>query len=213
MQSPTFSRTPHLGWQRLRAALRGGHLAPGLFGSRFNEKIGPYASYPPTPDLVIDVLEDFFAQSSSLDEGRFLCWRSADGQTARSIVTALRNALPEAPGLGLIDGPDGVGLLLRAGRRIASISPEAIEQQTVANDHTLRTVTIDAIVMGTNRLLRAIDSPIRFLPLDSPDDINAFLAVEHRAARRLAEVHLWALSANENDPFASWDRRAVRRAA
>lgn len=84
-----------------------------------------------------------------------------------------------------------------------------MEDEEVSRGWTRRTVTVDAIVDATNRLLRFYDEPLRLLPLASPDGVNAFLAADQRAALLLDTVNLWAEPIEDLDRFAAWGEDAA----
>jgi hypothetical protein len=203
--TPELDGPLHVGWQRIRAAFRGAGLASGLVARSLHGRLGPNARLLPTERATMELLEGYFRVDArgQLDEGRFFVVREDERLTARRIVARIRALFPELGPLTLSEERKG-RLFLRTTGAFIEITPEAVDQQEVSQGWVRRTVTIDAIVDAVNRLLRFYDEPLRLLPLASPDGTNAFLAADHRAARLLDTVDLWAEAIEDLDAFAAW---------
>jgi hypothetical protein len=203
--TPELDGPLHVGWQRIRAALRGAGLAPGLIARSLHARLGPNARLLPTETATIDLLEGYFRVEArgQLAEGRFFMVREEERLTARRIVARLRALFPELGPLALSEERKG-RLFLRTTGAFIEIASEAVHEQEVSHGWVRRTVTVDAIVDAVNRLLRFYDEPLRLLPLASPDGVNAFLAADQRAALLLDTVDLWAEAIEDLDGFAAW---------
>ncbi len=203
----------HLGWSRLRAALRGAGLTPSLLGPAFRGRLGSFSTVCPTPAAVLWLLERHFTRlgGDRLHEGRWLSTREEARDSARQIVARLRAAVPELGPLTLAEEHHGgtTRLVLRAlGGLRAVVSPtEVIEERHEAGGsvYIQRTVTVAALVEATNALL-ALEGThaFRFLPIDTPDHAEAWLAVDPAQAELLDAIDLWAAPLEELSATALW---------
>lgn len=201
----------HVGWQRLRAALRGAGVAPGLVARSFHARLGPHARVCPTRETVIELM-DGYCLGEALgrpSEARYLSHRDGERDSARQIVARIRRALPELGMLTLADESRGgtSRLVLRARGVWAVVPTDEVEEEHFRvgqTDYVRRTVTVDGLVEATNQLLAMRDLPVRFLPLNAPDDVDAYLAVDPAAAEVLDRVCFWAAPLDELRGFARW---------
>ena len=208
--TPAAGEPPvHLGWQRLRAALRGAQVTPGLIDDGFHRRVGGAGSRRPTPAATVGLLDRYFHGEAreELAEGRFLCHRAGDGQGARQIVARLSHILPELRMLTL--ATEGDGLVLRCVGAHVVIDPDEVEEQHLSagtTDYVQRTVTVEALVVATNRLLHDLGHGFRFLPMNAPGDVNAFLAVDPSGAQVLDSIGFWAEPLKDLVDVARWPR-------
>lgn len=184
----------HLGWERLRAAMRAAGVLGDLLDGSLHALLGPHARRRPTPAAVVDML-DAATRHEPAHTG-FVCVRESDGLTARQVVARLRVALPELGPLTLVDerhdGRDR--LVLRTFGRFVVVDEAALEtERWAAAERTFerRHVTVRALVDAANGLLASIGSPVRLRPLAAPDGVEAYLAVDEEAAAILADVEIW----------------------
>ncbi len=204
--SPELDGPLHVGWQRLRAALRGARVAPGLVSRSLHTRLGPSARVCPTEDAVVALLDTYLSREArgQLDEGRLLVVREGERVSARRVVSRVRGVAPELGPLTLCE--ERSRLLLRTTGAFIEVERHAIIEENVGEGTgwTKRTVTVDTLVGAANRMLRFYGETFRFLPLASSDDVNAYLAVDLDGARILDRVDLWAEALDELDPFAAW---------
>lgn len=207
----------HVGWQQLRAALRGAEVAPGLLVRSLHSRLGPAARLLPTPRAVVDLLDGYFGGEGrgSLDEGRFLLFREGERLSARKIVARLRQLVPELGPLTLVEetGRNGSRLVIRTTGAFIEVEPLDVDVEHIAPGWTRRVITVDALVVAANRLLKFYGEPIRFLPLASEDGVNAYLAVSRHGAEMLDRIDFWDEPIEDLDGFAQWVRESsvVRR--
>jgi hypothetical protein len=200
----------HVGWQRLRAALRGARVAPGLWKRSLHAKLGPHARVKPTPHAIVELLDGYLRTEARgrVEEGRFVIHRDGDRDSARRIVARLHAALPELGVLTLADErrEGRQTLLLRTVGAHVEVSPVSILEEPLdpSGQWVQRTVTVDALVEAANRLLALRQMPIRFLPIDGPDDVAAYLAVDVRSASLLDEIDFWIAPVEDLAGFAGW---------
>jgi hypothetical protein len=203
----------HVGWHRLKAALRAAGIAPGLWKGSLHPWLGPAATTKPEPPAIQQLLESYLGAGARLDEGRLLVHRPAERDSARSVVQRMRALLPELEMLVLADEEHAgrTRLLLRSTGAHAIVAPHHVQREALERPGwERRTVTVDALVEAVNLLLANKRLDRRFLPLDGADDTAAYLAVDHRAATMLDRVDLWAAPLGELDGFACWLDAATR---
>ncbi len=201
----------HVGWQRVRAALRGAGVVPGLVSRSFHARLGPHARLCPTPEAMLELVDGYLLGEGlgRTSEGRYLSHRDGVRESARRIVARLRAAVPELGMLTLADESAGsrTRLVLRAVGVCAPVPTEEIEVERLEVGQTRyvqRTVTVDGLVEATNELLAVRGLPFRFLPLSTPDDVDAYLAVDRAGAEILEQVRFWAAPLDELRAFARW---------
>jgi len=200
----------HVGWQRLRAALRGAGVAPGLWKRSLHARLGPHARLKPTRATAFDLLDSYLRLEARgrAAEGRYLAHLEGNRDSARRIVARLRAAVPELGPLTLADERHAgrQRLLLRAVGASAEIAPHCVAEEALDHDArwVQRTVTVDALVASLNQLLALRGLPFRFLPIDGPEDVAAYLAVDRHGAGLLDEVDFWTAPVEELRGFASW---------
>jgi hypothetical protein len=83
-----------------------------------------------------------------------------------------------------------------------------VDVEVIAPGWTRRVVTVDALVVAANKLLKFYGEPIRFLPVASDDGVNAYLAVDRDGAEMLDRIYLWDDDLDELDNFAQWVRES-----
>jgi hypothetical protein len=183
----------HLGWARLRAALRGCGVAPGLV-SGFRDRVGAHGVSRPEPEAVFAVVDDWFRAARDR-RGRYIGVRTTDRESARRILARIAARVPELPVLILADEPaaDERALVLRTFGATVRVAR--------GRDGS---VTVDALFEAVNALLSKRGCAFRFLPLDGPDDAIGYLAVDRAGAEMLDGVDLWALPLAELEAFAAW---------
>jgi hypothetical protein len=194
----------HLGWQRVRAAMRSAGAVPGLFDGVLHGRLGPNARLRPTPRAIVELLDGYLRAEP--DGGHYLSVRESDGETARQIVGRLRAAVPELGPLTLVDESHaGRGtLVLRTAGAHAAIDADEIGIDETRTGRTVwikRSVTVRAIVDATNALLERLDVPMRMLAIEAPDGVEAFLGVDERGAALLDAVAFWETPVAETGEF------------
>lgn len=207
----------HLGWQRVRAALRGAQIAPDLTSRSFHARLGPHARLCPTDRTTLGLLSAFFRVEGSgrLDQGRFLEYREGSRDTARQIVLRLSSLVPELEMLKLVEEHHGGEpcFVLRCVGMHTVLDEDALDVVRFDCGGTVyerRTVTVRAIFAAVNSLLAARDLPFRFLQLRTPADTEAWLAVDPRAAQILDEIELWEMELPEAYELAGWTHLRAR---
>jgi len=198
----------HVGWQQLRAALRGAAVVPDLVQRSFHARLGPHARLRPTATAVLDLLDGYFQAEGAgrLEEGRWLCHRDGDRDSARQIVARLRTVTPEL-GLLTFDTASDGQLVLRMAGGCEPVAPEEIEVEHLScgrSRYIRRTVTVDGLVEAVNRLLARRGIAFRFLPLATPGDVDAYLAVDPRGAEVLDRIGFWDAPLADLQDFAAW---------
>jgi hypothetical protein len=212
--SPELDGPLHVGWQRLRAALRGANVAPGLVSRSFHARLGPSARLCPTEDAVVELLDAYYTREArgQLAEGRFLVVREGERVSARRVVSRLRGIAPELGPLTLCE--ERGKLLLRTTGAFIEVEPRHIREEHVGSvGWVRRTVSVDTIVAAANRMLRFYGEPYRFLPVASSDDLNAYLAADAGGAALLDRVDLWAEPLEDLGGFAAWPTVSERPSA
>jgi len=209
--SPRREGPLHVGWQRVRAALRGAGLMPGLVERSLHARLGPHARVCPTPATVLSLIDEYLSKEARgrVDEGRILVHRAGERTSARQIAARLRRAVPELGMLALSEeGHRGrTRLVLRCMGAHAIVDEEEIETEQLGAGTarwTRRTVTVDALVVAVNELLATLGGPFRFLPMSCPEDANAYLAVDLAGAEVLDSIGFWDEPLDDLDDFASW---------
>lgn len=143
---------------------------------------------------------------------RFLLHRATDRSTARDVVTALNDVLPELGSIVLerIGGDDGP-LVLRSGELIGpvvddvdrAVDTNEIDLEELEND--VETVAVRSIVRAANGLLRQAGVGERIVALRADATREAYLGVDRRAAERLFDARcLEEPSFDEVLDFSSW---------
>lgn len=205
----------HVGWQRLRAAMRGGGVCSDLVRRSFHARLGPRARMCPTPEGIFELLDTYFHGDGCgrVNEGRWLSHVDGERSCARQIVARLRRQVPELGMLTLSDEsePGGQRLMLRMVGGHVEIPPDEVEVEELRVGETVyvrRTVTIDGLVRATNRLLARRGLALRFLPMDAGDDADGYLAVDPAAAEVLDRVSFWSEPLEALRDFAAWDEAA-----
>ena len=209
--SPRREGPLHVGWQRLRAAMRGGGVCPDLVCRSFHARLGPRARLCPTPEGVFELLDTYFHGDARgrLGEGRWLSHVDGERACARQIVARLRRQVPELGMLTLSDESTGAGrqLMLRMVGGCVAVPLEEVEVEELHVGQTRyvrRTVTVDGLVQATNQLLAMRGASFRFLPVDAGEDVDAYMAAEPAAAKVLDRVGFWAEPLEELHAFAGW---------
>ncbi len=210
--SPQKDGPLHVGWQQLRAALRGASIAPGLLARSLHPRLGPAARLLPTPKAIVDLLDGYFGSEArgQHDEGRFLVIREDGGLSARKIVARLRQLVPELGPLTLVEETrrNGTTLVIRTTGAFIEVEPLDVDREMIAPGWTRRVVTVDALVVAANKLLKFYGEPIRFLPVASEDGVNAYLAVDRDGAEVLDSIYFWGEDLDDLDNFAQWRRES-----
>lgn len=210
--SPQKDGPLHVGWQQLRAALRGAEIAPGLLVRSMHPRLGPAARLLPTPKAIVDLLDGYFSTEARglKEEGRFFVFREGERLSARKIVARLRQLVPELGPLTLVEETrkNGTRLVIRTTGAFIEVEPLDVDVEVIAPGWTRRVVTVDALVVAVNKLLKFYGEPIRFLPVASEDGVNAFLAVDRNGAEMLDRIYFWDDDIDELDDFAQWVRES-----
>ncbi len=202
----------HVGWQQLRAALRGAGVAPGLLTRSLHPRLGPAARLLPTPRAIVNLLDGYFSTEArgQRDEGRFLVFREDEGLTARRLVARLRQLLPELGPLTLVEETrkNEKRLVIRTTGAFIEVEPLDVDVEQIAPGWTRRVVTVDALVVAVNKLLKFYGEPVRLLPVASEDGVNAYLAVDRDGAEVLDRIYFWDEDLDDLDHFAQWVRES-----
>lgn len=210
----------HVGWQRLRAALRGAGLVPDLVRRSFHARLGPHARVRPTPETVFELLDGYMLGDAAgrTSEGRYVAHREGERESARGIVARIRRALPELGMLTLAEESRNgrTQLMLRVVGAHVEVAPDEVELDAwEVGDarYVQRTVSIDGLIEATNELLAMHGVAFRFLPMDAPDDVDAYLAVDEAGAELLDTIQFWAAPLAELRAFARWPEAAAAQVA
>jgi len=202
----------HVGWQVLRGALRGSGVAPDLVRRSFHARLGPHARVCPTQQTIFELIDSYLLGDAlgRVSEGRYVAHREGERESARGIVARIRRALPELGMLALADESrhGHSHLLLRVPGSHVEVAPEQVEVdewQVGDARYMQRTVTVEGLVEAANELLAMKGAPFRFLPLNAPDDVDAYLAIDEAGAEMLDRVGFWAAPVEELRDFARWN--------
>jgi len=208
--SPRKDGPLHVGWQQFRAALRGAGIAPGLLRRSLHPRLGPAARLLPTPRAVVDLLDGYLSTEArgQRAEGRFFVYREGERLSARKMVTRLRALVPELGPITLAEETrNGKSrFVIRTTGAFIEVDALDVDLEVIEPGWTRRVVTVDALVVAVNKMLKFYGEDIRFLPVASEDGVNAFLAVDEEGAEVLERICFWDGPLDELDDFAQWAR-------
>ena len=148
---------------------------------------------------MFELLDGYFRVEGAgrMGEGRYLSSRATERDNARQIVARLAGQLPELGMLTLVEETLGGGdafLVLRTLGAFAVVPEEALEYERLVTTGAVfvqRFVHVRGLVEAANRLLSERELPFRFLPMASPEDAEAYLAVDQHAAQLLDGIGFW----------------------
>lgn len=227
------SAAAHGGWERLIEALHAAELATELDAGTLRAMIGRLADLAPDLDVVAAVLDLYYrgggdagAALRRAREDRVVAIRERDGTTARQVVSKLRLAVPELGALALVEEPAprflwASNFLLRTRGGMSALPVAAMELEPVSlrdGEYLRRTVTVRAIIGAANAILGRRGIAWRFVPIESPDGVETYVAVQRDQAMLLdvADVlaepleSLLGLAAWRSDPPQATPSRPTR---
>lgn len=200
----------HIGWQQFRAALRGARVAPGLLSRSLHPRLGPDARLVPTPRSVVDLLDGYLSNEArgQRAEGRFFVYREGERLSARKMVARMRALVPELGPITLAEETRGgrSRFVIRTTGAFIEVDSLDVDLEVLEGGWARRVVTVDALVVAVNKMLKFYGETIRFLPVASEDGVNAFLAVDEAGAEVLERVLFWDGPLEELEDFAQWQR-------
>ncbi len=226
----------HPGWRRYLDALGAVGLGQELDAAALARLVAPAdVSRAPDLDAIADALDGYYrardrgpapGESGPIEIGaamrrcrrdRHVSVRENDGANARTIVATLRLAVPELGGLALVEEPRprfvwAAPLVLRARGGVAALPAAAMEVDAVAlRDETYlrRTITVRALLGATNTVLSKRGIAWRFLPIQSPEGVESYLAVTRDTASLLEPLAIWADPLEGLLPFACWREGSI----
>ncbi len=193
------SRLPlHPGWPPILATLQEAGVGPEIDPRSLGVRLGARAPWPPSPDAVSALLDDYYRGDGlsrvamrRARSDRYVAHREGEHATATTLVARLRWNAPELGPVELLEEET------RRGKRLVLHTPGGRAYLARIAIGTLglpradgpvvlqRTVTVAALMTAANALLAARGARFRYLPLDGPDHIEAFLGVTGEAARIL----------------------------
>lgn len=205
----------HHSWPPLLSALRTAHVAPDLEPGSLQERVGTRRAWQPVnPTSFTALMASYFRGDGQPSEAvlrsrraRYIVHRESDTSSAREIVGRLRLAAPELGTLRLVDNKDADRLELHTVGVESSIpGSEVALELSKARDGMFcrRVVTVRALVIATNALLKRRGAPCRFVPLQGPEGIETYVGVEPIGAMILDSVNALDEPLDELCELASW---------
>lgn len=182
----------------------------GLLGEMDDEELLRVASEVEETTALgrrIQLLEIYFAAGGDVKAAerrrladRFFLRRVGEQTTARGLLTALSELVPELGGISLerIGGEEGP-LVARAGEHVSAIADDD------ADDTATGTVSIRSLVRAVNGLMARDGVRIRLVPLEGDDRRELYVGLGITEAIELAMAEL--LEENESErlmELASW---------
>jgi hypothetical protein len=226
----------HPEWQRQLDALGAVGLAQELDAAALVRLVPPAEiSRAPDLDAIADALDGYYrardrgpapGESGKIEidaamrrcrRDRHVSVREGEGCSARTIVAKLRLAVPELGGLALVEEPFprfawAAPMVLRARGGVAALPVAAMEVEAVSlRDETYlrRTITVRALLGAANAILSKRGIAWRFLPIQSPEGVESYLAVTRDTATFLDPLAIWADPLEGLLPFACWREGSI----
>lgn len=183
----------HPSWYQFRETLDAAHVLESMGLERMYEILGRDMLSQPAPGCMVKLLEghaEALGEAARL-EARFVSHHASNREKAPQIVARFAKAAPELGELTLAREkvPHGTIPVLVGVSSVAAL--HSVRDEMLGGGWHHRTVSVDALAEAVNNLLAMQCSSLRFVPLDTPDNVAAFLAVTEPEARVLDQAGLW----------------------
>lgn len=211
---PSTARLPmplHRGWQHVLGVFHGAGLLGELDGGEMLRVLGPGGRGALDVDVFARLLDDYYRGLGDARRGtrrrrtdRYVALRAGDPATAESWLAQLRDTAPELGALRLERGASPLApVTLHACSAQVALSPSDIGM-VAPEGRPARSASLGALVSAMNGLLEARGAWRRFVPLDGPDGLEAYLCLDPIAARQLDGLGLFADSLDRLCDLTGW---------
>lgn len=209
--TPQASLPLHRGWRHVLSVFHGAGLLNELGPDGLFRILGPGARGAPDVDIFARILDHYYRGLGDAHRGirrrrtdRYVALQDGDQATAESWLAQLRAASPELGSPRLERGSSPIeAVILHA--CVAQVPLSASDMSMVEHGGLpARSASLGALVSAVNALLEVQGAWRRFVPLDGPDGLEAYLCVDPVAARQLDALGLFAESLDELSELTGW---------